>query len=428
MTSAILPSEQKSGLTGTPPAGDARPAAPAAPRVPAMPRLLITAGVLVAYYVARAAAADLAVERLGISRHAANLSLVAALLAALAAVWWRVLATTKAYHAPALITSILLMADAGYGILENHYSAWLAGLTGDRVTTVTPTLIAILTCVLTEMALGYFVLGKMPPLVSSYVSGISAGILIKSPYLWPFVLCGMLSITSKYVLRLGPRHLWNPTNFGVTMMLALAPATLAALTIQAGNEIWAAVIIWILGGMIIASLGLFHISIAFVLSFVALSFLRSRDFMGMILPAEAAAYFDPFLTEVAPITSPMFQLYIFFMITDPRTITKGWKRQTLVAVLVAVAETAFRLGFRDQHSLFHALFVVGPATNLIEMRGRRPLFVMAGLVALLSAGVGLGLYQVHVLSHALLAVAPAAWGIECCLPAAAPEGGQGKKE
>ena len=35
---------------------------------------------------------------------------------------------------------------------------------------------------------------------------------------------------------------------------------------------------------------------------------------------------DPFLTELAPITFPMFQLYIFFMITDPKTTPRGWRR------------------------------------------------------------------------------------------------------
>ncbi len=368
MTSAIVTSGQKAGITPT-----SEPAAldlqvPLPPRKAATtPRLLVTGACLLAYYLTRGWVIEWAVPALGVTRHGASLALVAGVIAALAAVWWRVLASTKAFHAPALVTAILLMADAGYGVLENHRSAWLDLLTAGNVTTVTPTFIAILTTVLTELALGYFVLGKAPPLVSAYVSGISAGILIKSPYLWPFVLCGMISITSKYVLRYGNKHLWNPTNFGVTMMLFLAPATVASLSIQAGNEIWAAVIIWCLGGLILGSLGLFHISIAFVISFVTLAFLRSRDFLGLFLPAEASRAFDPFVTEVAPITSPMFQLYIFFMITDPKTITRGWRRQVLVAVLVAVAESFYRVAFRDVHSLYHALFTVGPAASLIEL-------------------------------------------------------------
>ena len=63
----------------------------------------------------------------------------------------------------------------------------------------------------------------------------------------------------------------------------------------------------------------------------------------------------------------MFQLYIFFMISDPRTTTRAKWSQVLVAALVAVMETVYRLAFKDVHSLYHALFTVGPAANLVEI-------------------------------------------------------------
>jgi hypothetical protein len=266
------------------------------------------------------------------------------------------------------------------------------------------------------MALGRFAYGKWPHLASAYISGISVGILIKSPALWPFILCGLVSITSKYVLRnavsaggtllqlalvavfggmvlypdgllpalgggpallgerlgllalflvfcmagaAGSRHLWNPTNFGVTMMLFLAPASVAALSVQAGNNGWAVVLIWLLGGMTMYRLRLYHIPLTFVSAFVPLAFLRSF------------VTGHPWQTEIAPITSPMFQLYIFFMITDPKTITKRKWSQVLVAGLVAVMETFLRLAFKDVHSLFHALFIVGPVANLVEIYADR---------------------------------------------------------
>ena len=76
---------------------------------------------------------------------------------------------------------------------------------------------------------------------------------------------------------------------------------------------------------------------------------------------------DPWQTEIAPITSPMFQLFMFFMITDPKTITKKRWSQVLVAVLVAVMETFLRLVFKDRYSLYHCLFIVGPLTNLVQI-------------------------------------------------------------
>ncbi len=278
------------------------------------------------------------------------------LLVALLAVWWRVVARDPKLHAPALITAVLALGDASAGILETQHAApWLVSLTDGAVVEYSPTFLTIGVTLLTELLVGRFFWGKWPNLTSAYISGISAGILIKSPVLWPFLLCGMISITSKYVLRVYNRHLWNPTNFGVTMMLFLAPQHVASLTVQAGNNGLAVAVIWLLGGMIMYKLGRFHIPLAFVATFIPLAFLRS------------SVTGHPWQTEIAPITSPMFQLYIFFMITDPQTTTRARWSQVFVAVLVAVAETVYRLAFKDIHSLYHALFTVGPVTNLIEI-------------------------------------------------------------
>ena len=275
-------------------------------------------------------------------------------LFALFIIWWKVLAREKKFHAPLFITCILIVGDAAFSILENHPSAWLARATSGLITSYSPTFITILVTVATELFLGRLVYGKWPYPASAYVSGISAGILIKSPDLWPFVLGGMISITSKYVFRIGDRHLWNPTNFGMTVMLLLAPQHVATLTVQAGNEIWSVIVIWIMGGFILQQLKRIHIPIAFLLAFLPLSYLRSVS--G-----------NSWLTELAPMTSTMFQLYIFFMITDPKTTTHTRWSQALVAALVAVMDTVCRMAFRDIHSLYHALFIVGAVSNLVEI-------------------------------------------------------------
>ena len=51
--------------------------------------------------------------------------------------------------------------------------------------------------------------------------------------------CSLISITSKYVLRLRGRHLWNPSNFGLSAVLFLAPDTVSHLSIQWGNVVCA---------------------------------------------------------------------------------------------------------------------------------------------------------------------------------------------
>jgi len=74
------------------------------------------------------------------------------------------------------------------------------------------------------------------------------------------------------------------------------------------------------------------------------------------------------LPEIAPITGPMYQLFLFFMITDPRTVVKGKQRQIIVdhedALSVDVCETFLAVGVLRLHVAhaglpFYRLLTVG---------------------------------------------------------------------
>ncbi|HZN12197.1 MAG TPA: hypothetical protein VFC61_10980 [Blastocatellia bacterium] len=263
---------------------------------------------------------------------------------ALAAVG-RFLSLENRYLAPALITCILLAGQLSFGFLESY----------------TKTALAIGTAILAEILLGRLFTGKWPHLASAYISGISVGILVRSPAVWPYLLCSLLSITSKYALRVKGRHIWNPSNFGICAMLFLAPFTVASLSIQWGNTVWPMLIVWALGSVIIYRLKRFHICLTYVLSFLFFALVRSW------------VTGHPWLAEVAPITGPMYQLFVFFMITDPKTTVHSKVGQCIVAFLVAFAEMILRLG-ESVHAPYYALFIVGPAANLAEIwwRSRRP--------------------------------------------------------
>jgi Na+-translocating ferredoxin:NAD+ oxidoreductase RnfD subunit len=75
---------------------------------------------------------------------------------------------------------------------------------------------------------------------------------------------------------------------------------------------------------------------------------------------------NPWLSEVAPLTGPEYQLFIFFMITDPKTTVHGIKGQSLVAFLIALVEMILRLN-QVVYAPFYALFLVGPTALLTEM-------------------------------------------------------------
>ena len=242
------------------------------------------------------------------------------------------------YLAPAFITCILLVGHLTFGILESYQK----------------TLLAIVTSIGLELVLGRIFYRKWMHPASAYISGISVGILVRSPAYWPYALCAAISIMSKYVLRVKGRHLWNPSNFGISVLLFLAADSVASLSIQWGNYLLPMIVIWVLGSVIIARLHRFHITGIYVVSFLAFAFLRSR------------MTHSPWQSEVAPITGPMYQLFIFFMITDPKTTVRTKRGQCIVVFLVALLEMVLRLN-QVVYAPFYALFIVGPLALLFEI-------------------------------------------------------------
>src|SRR5579883_3322842 len=173
--------------------------------------------------------------------------------------WKRYFTFENRFLPPLLISCILLAGQLSYGMLES----W------------SRTFLAIGTALATELVLGRWVRGKWPHPASAYITGISIGILLRSPFFWPYALCAAVSIMTKYVLRWRGAHIWNPSNFGVSAMFFLYPEAVASLSIQWGNTLWPMIVIWILGSIIVGRLKRFHICLTYVATFVLLSAVRS---------------------------------------------------------------------------------------------------------------------------------------------------------
>jgi Na+-transporting NADH:ubiquinone oxidoreductase subunit NqrB len=250
----------------------------------------------------------------------------------------RTLRLDQRYLAPLLITFVLVVGQLTFGFLES----W------------SRTFLAIATAMLTELIVVRALYGSWPHLASAYVSGISVGILVRSPELWPYALCAAISILSKYVLRFRGRHIWNPTNFGVVAMLLLAPDVVAGLSIQWGNNLLPMVFVWLFGSVILYTVGRLHITATYVAAFLCLAVARAWH-TG-----------HPVLSEIAPITGPMYQLFIFFMITDPKTTVAPKWAGSLVVIVIALVEAAYRL-MQFVYAPFYALFLVGPLAKAIEI-------------------------------------------------------------
>ena len=268
----------------------------------------------------------------------------------LKSLWARLGTVDPRYLVSFLITLILVLGEAFYGILGGY----------ERLA------IALGICMATEVALSWLIRGHVASLQSAYVTGLSLSLLLKpqAGLLWPFALGAFLAIASKYVLMVRGRHLWNPSNFAISLLLVLAPSRIALLSHQWGNHLGTNAVIWAFGLLIASRVRVLHVTLTYVASYLVLAALRS----GLVG--------TPLLAELAPITGPMYQLFIFFMITDPRTTVHTKRGRIVVVAIVALAEAVIRLA-GDYNVAFLsplypappilALAVVGPVAMAIDL-------------------------------------------------------------
>jgi Na+-translocating ferredoxin:NAD+ oxidoreductase RnfD subunit len=256
--------------------------------------------------------------------------------------WQRASQIDPRYLVAGLITLVLIAAQLRYSIIGGY----------DRLAT------ALLTCVVAESLLSWFVRGKVVNLQSAYISGISLTLLTKpqGAVLWPFLIGGWLAISSKYVLQYRNNHLWNPTNFAISALLLLAPNRVSVLSHQWGNDLATNLVIWTFGLIIAYRVRVVHITLTYVAAFLVLSSIR------------AFALGTPLAPEIAPITGPMYQLFIFFMITDPRTVVKGRRGQIVVVIIIALVEALIRV-LSDNSVPMPTAFYVGPALLSLAIVG-----------------------------------------------------------
>src|SRR2546428_13625255 len=108
------------------------------------------------------------------------------------ALWVRLGRMDSRYPVSFLITLLLVLGEARYGILGGY----------DRLAT------ALGVCAATELALSRWLGGSFANVASAYITGISLALLInpRAHPPWPFPLGGVLPTASQYGRRYRRRH------------------------------------------------------------------------------------------------------------------------------------------------------------------------------------------------------------------------------
>jgi Na+-transporting NADH:ubiquinone oxidoreductase subunit NqrB len=182
--------------------------------------------------------------------------------------------------------------------------------------------------------------------ISAYISGLSLGILIASNDWRVYLLAAAWCVSSKYLLRSGDRHFFNPSNFGiVTAVVLLRDVATVAPGSQWGGEWRVALVILALGLMMMRRVKRLDLVLAWLGGYVAMSLLRVVLGQGGLVFA------------LGPMTGAEFALFTFSMIPDPKTSPPTRNARIAWGLLIAFLDGVLRF-LEIRYSMFFALFAL----------------------------------------------------------------------
>jgi Na+-translocating ferredoxin:NAD+ oxidoreductase RnfD subunit len=157
---------------------------------------------------------------------------------------------------------------------------------------------------------------------------------------WIFAATAAVSILSKHLLRIRGEHVFNPSNFGLVLcFLALGSSRAEPLDFWWGplsGWLALALAIIVVGGLAILSrLRLLEVAVSFWAAFAAALAVLAATGHAMVARWHLGPIggFDFWRTLV---TSPEILVFLFFMITDPKTVPRGRHQRILYAVAIGL--------------------------------------------------------------------------------------------
>jgi hypothetical protein len=157
---------------------------------------------------------------------------------------------------------------------------------------------------------------------------------------WIFAATAAISLVSKYVIRVDGRPLFNPSNFGLVLcFLIVGTGTVNPLDLWWGPmspALAVALVVILCGGLLICRrLSLLGLSVSFWLAFTAAIGIISLFGHCMTARWHVGPVCGADFWRVL-VTSPEILVFLFFMITDPKTAPRGQRARVAFGVAVAL--------------------------------------------------------------------------------------------
>jgi Na+-translocating ferredoxin:NAD+ oxidoreductase RnfD subunit len=189
---------------------------------------------------------------------------------------------------------------------------------------------------------------------SVLISAMSLCLLLKTNHWYISLLAATLSVGSKYLFRVNGKHIFNPSAFGIVAVLVLTDKAWLSPG-QWGSNAVIFFLVVTLGTIVITRVQRLDISVAFLLTFVAL--LYARQVLYLQWPP------DFFIHSVS---TGSLLLFTFFMISDPKTAPQHPVARITWAVLIAVVAFYLSVFKWKYNTLLYVLVGAAPLVPVLN--------------------------------------------------------------
>src|SRR5437762_6772996 len=195
---------------------------------------------------------------------------------------------------------------------------------------------------------------------SALISGLSLCLLLRTNRADLAALAAIVTIASKFLIRVHGKHVFNPTNGGIVAMLLLTNQVWVSPG-QWGAAAFFAFLMACAGSLVVNRAARSDVTCAFIVCYAALVFGRSLYFG------------EPLAIPLHRLESGALLLFTFFMISDPKTTPDSRAGRVLFAALVAFGAWYVQFRLFRTNGLLWSLAVWSMAVPAIDqlLPGRR---------------------------------------------------------
>lgn len=188
---------------------------------------------------------------------------------------------------------------------------------------------------------------------SPLISGLSLVLLLRTDAVMLAFLAGGLAVASKFMLRWGNKHIFNPANFSLVVMSLLS----THVWISAGQ--WGTVPL-----LTVTLAGMGYLVTARAKSLdVSLALL---SVYGLLLLGRGLWLGDPIHIPMHQLQNGALLVFAFFMISDPKTIPNARTARLVFACCVACMAFILQFVFYQASAVVYALIFVAPFVVLLD--------------------------------------------------------------